>query len=71
VVLHRSMSCFADNLVLTCNVSSLFAILQLYDRELILLIVHHCRVGYQVNYYDWFLLNMVSTGVPSIDELFR
>jgi hypothetical protein len=65
------MSCFADNL-LTCNMSSLFAILQWYDRVLILLMLCPCRVGYQVNYYDWSRLNMGSTGgVASIDELFR
>jgi hypothetical protein len=69
-VLPRSIYCCADDL-LTCNVSSLFAILQLYDRALILLILHRCWVGCQVNYYDWFRLNMVSTGVASIDELFR
>jgi hypothetical protein len=64
-VLPRSICCFPDDL-LTCNTSSLFAILQLYDRELILLML----VGCQVDYYDWFHLDMVSTGVALIDEQF-
>jgi hypothetical protein len=68
-VLPRSIYCSADDL-LTCNTSSLFAILQLYNQELILLMVHPCRVGYQVDYIDWVHLNMVSTGVASIDLLF-